>query len=194
MPMSHRREGSQHAARSDDQSESGLAGVMHRNIHTILEVQQKQDSLRSSQERAADRITRFIGTMSFVYIHIVLFGGWLILNGLQIGGLPQWDPYPFSMLAVLATIEAIFLSTFVLISQNRQSAMAVKRSHLDLQVSLLSEHEVTQLIGMVEAIASHLNVEEAQMPEVKELKRDVRPEVVLETIDQIESDKNQQAG
>ena len=178
----------------DDQSDSALAGVMHRNIHTVLDVQRNEDFQRSTQDRVADTITGFIGTMAFIYLHLVLFGGWLILNGLQIGGLPQWDPYPFSMLAVLATIEAIFLSTFVLISQNRQSAMAVKRSHLDLQVSLLSEHEVTQLIGMVEAIASHLNVEEAQMPEVKELKRDVRPEVVLETIDQIESDKNQQAG
>lgn len=164
---------------------------MHRNIHTVLDVQRNEDLQRSTQDRVADTITGFIGTMAFIYLHLVLFGGWLILNTVQIPGIPHWDPYPFSIVAVLATMEAIFLSTFVLISQNRQSAIAEKRAHLDLQVSLLTEHEVTQLIGMVEAIASHLGIENHRMPEIEELKRDVRPEVVLDTIDQIISDKEQ---
>ncbi len=191
--MSSRDEVFPQMNRSDDQQESALAGVMHRNIHSVLEVQQREESQWTAQERAANRVTRFIGTLPFIYLHIMLFGGWLILNSFQIGGLPQWDPYPFSILAVLATLEAIFLSTFILISQNRQAAMAEKRAHLALQVSLLSEHEITQIIGMVEAIAAHLKIEDAHLPEVKELKNDVHPELVLKTIDQIASDKEQSA-
>ena len=96
--------------------------------------------------------------------------------------LPKFDP-TYVVLAMWASVEAIFLSTFVLISQNRMAEIADKRADLNLQISLLAEHEVTRLIDLVSAIAKHLELEEGHAPELDELKRDVQPEKVLDSLD-----------
>lgn len=166
-----------------------LAGVVHRNIRALLEVQQQYEEARSTEERAADRITAFAGTMRFVYLHAALFGGWIILNLGLIPGIKPFDPFPFVMLAMWASVEAIFLSTFVLISQNRMMSLAEKRSELDLQVSLLTEHEVTRLIHMVDALSRRLGMPEPTDQEILELKEDVAPEVVLEEIERAAGSK-----
>jgi uncharacterized membrane protein len=85
---------------------------------------------------------------------------------------------------MMASVEAIFLSTFVLISQNRMAAAADKRADLDLQINLLAEHEVTKLITMVSAIADHLNIKTNIDTEIEELKQDVAPEAVLDEIEE----------
>jgi uncharacterized membrane protein len=88
---------------------------------------------------------------------------------------------------MVASVEAIFLSTFVLISQNRISAAADKRADLDLQISLLAEHEVTKIAELVAAMAQRMGVEAARNPEIEEIKQDVAPDAVL---DEIESTSN----
>ena len=85
---------------------------------------------------------------------------------------------------MVASVEAIFLSTFVLISQNRMAAAADKRDDLDLQINLLSEHEVTKLVALVSAMANKLGVRTDIDHEVEELKQDVAPEVVLDEIEE----------
>jgi uncharacterized membrane protein len=89
---------------------------------------------------------------------------------------------------MVASVEAIFLSTFVLISQNRMSALADKRADLDLQVSLLAEHEITRLITLVTAMAERMGIDQARDPELSELSRDVKPEKVMETMEAHERD------
>ncbi len=128
----------------------------------------------------ADAVTRFTGSLRFVYIHLALFGAWIAVN---LGWTPAepFDP-SFVVLAMVASVEAIFLSTFVLISQNRMAALADKRADLDLQVSLLAEHEITQLITLVRGIAARLEVREERGRELNELEQDVRPEAVLQTM------------
>jgi len=163
-----------------------LAQVVYRNIGALLEMREQFEKRRSPQDRAADVINRFAGSMAFVYLHAVLFGGWIAANTGLIPGLKPWDPFPFVMLAMWASVEAIFLSTFVLISQNRMQALADKRAELDLQVNLLSEHEVTRLIKLVDGIAAHLGVSEGRDPEVEQLKKDVAPELVLQEIEEAE--------
>jgi uncharacterized membrane protein len=106
-------------------------------------------------------------------------------------GVSPWDE-SFVVLAMIASVEAIFLSTFVLITQNRMAATAEKRAELDLQISLLAEHEVTKLVEMVEAITRHLGVQHEAIGEVEELKRNVAPEAVLDAIDN--SEKSAQRG
>src|SRR5688500_1603142 len=133
------------------------------------------------QERIAGRISAFTGSMRFVYIHLVLFGLWIAVN-LGWLGVPRFDP-SFTILAMAASVEAIFLSTFVLITQNRMAAMADRRADLDLQVSLLAEHEVTRLISLVTQIAARLGIEEARDPRLGELAQDVAPERVLDQIE-----------
>src|SRR5687768_15016120 len=125
--------------------------------------------------------------MVFVYIHLIGFGAWIIVN-LGWTPLPTFDP-TFVVLAMFASVEAIFLSTFVLISQNRMAEAAEKRANLDLQISLLAEHEVTRLITLVGEIADRMGIDQARNPELSELKRDVAPEKVLDTMEQIEVER-----
>ena len=120
--------------------------------------------------------------MVFVYIHLIWIGSWVVVN-LGWLGIRPFDPYPFGLLTMIGSLEAIFLSTFVLISQNRMAAAADRRAELDLQISLLSEHEVTQAIKMLDAIVQHLGVPIMPSSDVEEAKHDVDPAIVLEAID-----------
>jgi uncharacterized membrane protein len=163
-------------------SAPGLARVVERNIQALLEHRREQVGSRTLQERLADAITRFTGSMRFVCIHLALFGGWIVINLGWIPGVPQFDP-SFVVLAMVASVEAIFLSTFVLISQNRMAALADRRADLDLQISLLAEHEVTRLITLVAAMAERMGLEAAQNPELAELSQDVAPEKVMEKME-----------
>jgi uncharacterized membrane protein len=161
-----------------------MAGVVERNIRALLEHRQAVERTKGAQDRIADAITRFTGSMVFVYIHLAVFGLWIAIN-LGWLGLPEFDP-TFVVLAMVASVEAIFLSTFVLISQNRMAALADKRADLDLQISLLAEHEITRLVTLVTEIAKKMAIEASDDPELSELARDVAPEKVLEKMEQTE--------
>lgn len=164
-----------------------MAEIVERNISSLLEQRQLEEKNKSVQDKIADMITRFAGSMAFVYIHLCLFGLWIIWN-LGWLGLPPFDK-SFVVLAMFASVEAIFLSTFVLISQNRAALQADKRADLDLQIGLLSEHEVTHLITLVRSIAKKMDIEDAYHPELEELAQDIRPENVIETMDRKKTDQ-----
>jgi uncharacterized membrane protein len=164
-----------------------MARVVDRNVRALLQRRQEEQVSRSRQERIADAVTRFTGSMRFVYIHLVVFGTWIAINLGWLPFAPRFDP-SFVVLAMVASVEAIFLSTFVLISQNRMAALADKRADLDLQVSLLAEHEITRLITLVTAMAERMGIEQAHDPELSELSRDVRPEKVMEKMEAHERD------
>ena len=122
--------------------------------------------------------------MRFVYVHVLLYGGWLIANSGRLPGVEPWDP-TFVILAMIASVEAIFLSTFILITQNRMSAAADRRAELDVQVSLLAEQEITKLVQLVSEIAGRIGIA-SEEPEVEEMKRGVAPEAVLDAIEESE--------
>src|SRR5438045_2164696 len=130
-----------------------LSDIVHRNIRALLEVRKEFERQKRVEERVADCITAFTGSLRFVYMHAALFAAWIVVNLGWVPGVRPFDPFPFVMLAMLASVEAIFLSTFVLISQNRMAALAERRAELDLQINLLAEHEITRLIQLVDAIA-----------------------------------------
>ena len=163
----------------------GMTPVLERNIRSLQLRRQREEATAGWQERTADTITRFTGSMTFVFLHLAAFGFWIVANLGWVPGVPAWDP-SFVVLAMIASVEAIFLSTFVLISQNRMAAAADKRADLDLQVSLLTEHELTRLIALVSALSRHVGVQTEVDDEVEELKQDVAPEAVL---DQIETEQ-----
>jgi uncharacterized membrane protein len=156
--------------------------VLARNIDGLVAARRQEADRKTHQERISDAITRFTGSLRFVYLHALLFGGWIIWNIGWIASLPRFDP-SFVVLAMAASVEAIFLSTFVLISQNRIQAQAEKRAELDLQISLLAEHEITQLMMLLDSVARHLGVEHADKPDVEEVKQDVDPRAVLSAIE-----------
>lgn len=171
--------------REERQSETSMAGVVDRNIAALLARKQAGERAKNLQDRLADSITRFTGSMRFVYIHLVIFGFWIVINLGWLPIVPKFDP-SFVILAMVASVEAIFLSTFVLISQNRMQALADQRAELSLHISLLAEHEVTRIIKLVVAIGDHMGIEESQNPELEELTKDVAPEQVLDRMDEVE--------
>jgi len=168
-------------AKRNTEQQPGMARIVERNIKVLLERRKQENRERTTEEKIADTVTAFTGSMRFVYIHLVLFGLWVVWN-LGWIGLKPFDR-SFVILAMFASVEAIFLSTFVLISQNRASAQADRRADLDLQISLLSEHEITRLITLVTAMAKKMDIEAANQPELDELAQDVKPEAVMETMD-----------
>ena len=159
-----------------------LARVIEKNIHTIIQSRQLATSQRNSEERLADTITDFSGRMYFVYFHIVLFAIWILIN-LGYFGIKPFDPYPFGLLTMIVSLEAIFLSTFVLISQNRLSAEADRRADLDLQIGLLAEHELTRVLKMLDEIQDKMGIENNYDKELQDLEKNVHPEDVLAEID-----------
>jgi uncharacterized membrane protein len=163
-------------------TDSQLAGVMERNIQALISRRQQEEQKKPLQDRVADAITAFTGSMPFVYIHLIVFGLWVVAN-LPGVPFPKFDP-TYVILAMFASVEAIFLSTFVLISQNRMAALADKRADLDLQVSLLAEHEISRAITLLRDIAHQMGIPSSQNPELGELARDVAPEQVLDKMEQ----------
>jgi uncharacterized membrane protein len=168
----------------------GLSPVLERNIHALQLRRQREEKEATAEERVAEAITRFTGSMRFVYLHLALFSFWLVANLGWIPGVPAWDP-SFVVLAMIASVEAIFLSTFVLISQNRMAAAADKRADLDLQISLLAEHEVTRLVTLVSGIADRMGVRTEADADLEEITRDVAPEAVLDELEATEPEAQQ---
>jgi len=161
----------------------GLTPVLERNIRLLGERRAREAKAATLEDRIAATVTRFAGSMVFVYLHLAFFGLWIIANLGIIPQVPRWDP-SFVVLAMWASVEAIFLSTFVLIAQNRMAAAADTRADLDLQISLLAEHEITKLATLLDAVARKLEVAPDGDAALAEVKQDVAPEEVLDHIEQ----------
>jgi uncharacterized membrane protein len=162
------------------QAEGDLSSALRRNIETLRERRRHEMMAAGREAKVANAITTFTGSMRFVYVHLAIYGGWIVYNLLP--GLAHFDP-SFVILAMVASVEAIFLSTFVLISQNRAMAATDKRDDLDLHINLLAEHELTKLIMMVAAIAEKLDVRTGAETEIEEITKDVAPDAVLSEIE-----------
>jgi uncharacterized membrane protein len=159
-----------------------MSGALAANIATLRERARRDARSARLSERIADRITGFTGSMTFVLLHVNLYGGWI---GVNLGVLPRlarFDP-SFVMLAMEASVEAIFLSTFVLISQNRMAMTANRQAELDLHIDLLAEHELTKLATLVARIAEKLDVA-IDDPEIHEIRKDIEPERVLDALEE----------
>ena len=163
---------------------TGLNRTLRENIEVFAERRRNTAANASPSERISGDITRFAGSMRFVAIHAVLFALWI---GINIGLLPLIPPFDKSLviLAMFASVEAIFLSTFVLIAQNRMAAAADRRADLDLHISLLSEAELTRLAALTGRIAEKLGVP-LDDPEFHEVTRPVDPSVVLDELERQE--------
>lgn len=160
----------------------GLNPTLTRNIAALRQRHEEEQRRASAQDSLAQVVTAFAGSMTFVYLHLGVVLAWVAINLGVIQGVPRFDQ-TFVILATSASVEAIFLSTFVLISQNRAAKVADRRADLDLQINLLTEHEVTRLITLASAIAEKLGVDVAAIPDLAELARDVAPEAVLDTLE-----------
>lgn len=163
-----------------------LSKVIERNIRTIIHLRTKAASERSLHSRIADAITNFSGRMIFAYVHIFWFGVWILLNTGWFG-LRSFDPFPYGLLTMVVSLEAIFLSTFVLISQNRLAEETERRADLDLHIGLLTEHELTRVLQMLDVIQDKLGIEDHANSDLADLEMETRPEDVLAEIERLQS-------
>jgi uncharacterized membrane protein len=172
--------------------------VLRRNIHAIADLQDKSAEAQLLRERMADRVAGYSGSMSFVFLHLIWFSGWILLNIgiINFRPLTEFDPFPFGLLTMIVSLEAIFLATFVLITQNRQARINERRSELDLQVNLLAEQKTAKIIEMLDHVIEQLNAmnNSFHLPhddEASALKISPSPEEVMEGIKDSEAKKKQ---
>jgi uncharacterized membrane protein len=174
--------------------------IIRKNISAIGEMQKQEENRRSLQETVAIRITSFAGSMKFVYLHMIWFGSWILLNiGLiNIPRISEFDPFPFGLLTMVVSLEAIFLSTFLLIGQNQLARASERRAELDLQVNLLSEQKASKTLEMLD----HFNIQLDSMvrrfsytpdPELAALKVSPNPQEVLKVIEDAVRDETGEA-
>jgi uncharacterized membrane protein len=156
--------------------------LTQRNVELISRLETAAADRLSAVDRVIDWITAFCGSTAFLVVHVLWFGAWLALN--TVPGIRHFDPYPFQFLTLVVSLEAILLSTFILITQNRQAALADRRNHLDLQINLLSEQENTKMLLLLDRVARKLGVDECNDPEMRALEQQAHPERLVEQIEQ----------
>ena len=156
---------------------------LQRNVAAIAELEKSVDAQRSRSNRIGAAIAGFVGTMSFVVTHVVVIGIWLLLN--RRGASTVFDSYPWPVLILVLAVEAIVLTAFVLMTQRHQTRIADRRSHLNLQISLLAEAEMTKVINTLRTISVHLGLpDEAQDAAFQELAKDTNVEHVAQALDE----------
>ena len=160
--------------------EGAVDDLTRRNVELIGQLEESAKEERTRSDLVAEAIANFCGSMTFVWVHVVWFGSWILIN--FVPGIKHIDPFPFTFLTLVVSLEAIFLSTFILISQNHDTKISERRNHLDLQISLLSEQENTKMIVMLQAIAAKVGADLSQDPHVQALSEETEPERLVKQI------------
>jgi uncharacterized membrane protein len=154
------------------------------NIETILKLEKEAVQDLSTAEHIADKVRVFAGSTPFIILHILWFGGWVLINCGAISAISPFDPFPFNFLTLTVSLEAIFLTLLVLKSQNQMTKEADRRANLDLQINMLDEQETTMILRMVQKIATHLGLEDEMGNSRKELSEDTDINKVSKKLDE----------
>jgi uncharacterized membrane protein len=149
----------------DTRLRADRASAVEENVQAIKHWERAILLARSKAEQVSDWIACTAGSGPVLVLHVIWFGAWLTVNAGVVPGIRSFDPFPFPFLTMTVSLEAIFLALFVLASQNRLARQADKRSHLDLQVDLLAEREMTAVLQLLQDIARHLDVRTTVTPE-----------------------------
>jgi len=168
----------------DSSNSNSIDTLTKRNIRAICELEQRALKRRSFAARLSDAIVNHAGQMWTIALHALWFVVWMLWNSGDIPGLRPFDPFPYQALTSIVSLEAIFLSLFILISQNHATRRADERDHLDLQVNLLAEHESTKMLQLLRALCANSGLPEADDPEVTELIQETRPATLARELEQ----------
>jgi uncharacterized membrane protein len=153
------------------------------NIDKMAQVENDALRPRSHREAITEAIGGFAGTIYFVVFQLAVFAGWMLVNAGILSGLRPFDPFPYPLLSSITSLEAVLLTAFVLIKQNRMSTVADRRDHLDLQVNLLTERESTRIIQMLDRLSSHLGVEQHHDADSREMGQHITVEHLVDELD-----------
>ena len=139
-------------------AEAETCEVTETNLEEIVRLQREHIQNMTQAEHVSDAVARFAGSQTFILIHLAWFIVWILMNLGLMPGVKIFDPFPFNLLTMVVSLEAILLTSFVMITQNRMGREADKRAHLDLQVNLLAEQELTKVLQMLDKICKSLNI------------------------------------
>ena len=156
--------------------------ITRENVRAMRKLDELAVAQRTVADRIADFVAKFCGSITFVWIHAVLFAAWILWNTLPV--LHHFDPYPFTFLTLCVSLEAIFLSSFILIAQNYEMRVSERRSQLDLQINLLSEQENTKMLQLLDRMAKKMGLYEQDDPEIAALEQATRPETLARQIEE----------
>ncbi len=151
--------------------EEAAPALVRRNIERVLLLEEHASRSRGVIESITDVTGRFVGTLAFVCVQALLIGGWIAWNSGAVPGLVPFDRFPFNLLSAVTSAEAVILSAFVLMKQNRMSSIADRRDHLDLQVNLMAEQESSIIIQMLDRISRKLEITQEGREEALELSK-----------------------
>ncbi len=168
---------------STNTSQQSIDTLTDRNLQAILEKERLVQSGSTFAQRFASYVAAFCGSMTFVWIHMVIFTLWIAYNTSP-WVLVHYDPLPFTLLNFMLSIEAIFLSAFILMSQNQEAKMDKQRSHLDLQINLLTEQGNTQMLKMLRSIADKVGADFEEHPDMQLMEQTTQPERLLDQINE----------
>ena len=168
---------------SNQESNDPSPRQISRNVEEIMRLEERQIHQRSPAENVADKITSLAGSTPCLLIHLTWFAVWIVLNVGLVPGVEPFDPFPFSFLTLVVSLEAIFLTLLVLMSQNRMTKEADKRAHLDLQVNMLAEQEATLILRMVQRIGKRIGVEPEEDDELERLEQRTDVQQLAKTLD-----------
>ena len=177
---------------STSSSQESIDTLTDRNLQSILNKERLAQSNSTYGQRFAGYVAAFCGTMTFVYIHVVILTFWIAYNTSPWVSV-HYDPLPFTLLNFSLSIEAIFLSAFILITQNREAQLDKQRSHLDLQINLLTEQGNTLMLKMLRTIADKVGAEFEEHPDMQLMEQATQPERLLDQIHEATVDKNKTA-
>jgi uncharacterized membrane protein len=154
------------------------------NIRAIVKLEQEALRASSWSARVSDAISRFAGSLWFVLVHLAAFVGWAVWNATAPGRL-RFDPYPYGLLTFIVSLEGVLIATFVLITQNRMAAQSDRRDHLNLQVDLLAEQEMTLLLRMLRRISERLGIEpeSAEKAKAEKLGEETNVYEIMQTLE-----------
>lgn len=164
----------------DAKETPGTSRVLAENIELLVAEHRRERESESRTRIIVGRIAGFVGSIHFLYVHLIFFGLWIISNRCETP-LPRFDP-DLHFLTIFAALESLFLSACVVINQNRMQAIADEHSHLQLHISLLAEREATRLIRLVARLAEKAGVESGEDDDLADLMQDVTPKEVLQEI------------
>ena len=147
-----------------------------KNIESILKLEEKDAQELSAFHRVSHGVGWFVGTIYFVLVQCIFVLSWIALNTPSLGNGHAFDPHPFPLLSTVLALEAVLLTSFVLIRQNAMDLRSERRNHLDLQINLLAEKEATSSLKILREIAEHLEIDVSADAEREELAEDTAVE------------------
>ena len=169
--------------------------VVDQNVHEIKAWEQATLRARTATEHLSDWVAGTAASGFSILIHLVLFVAWIAINLRWIPDIAPFDPFPFQLLTMWVSLEAIFLSLFVLASQNRLARQADRRSHLDLQIDLLAEEEMTAVLQLLRDITGHLKIKTSVTEDqLRDLAKKTNVHKLTGRVAEIDGEENQKRG